>query len=303
MGTSLHDWLDEWLETLERPSEATLTVYRRGVRQFLSWLASEHPGVTTEGDLTRLHVVGWLRSLRDAGRSDATCRVRVITVRKWLGYVAAEDSDLPTNPAADLELPTPQPPPVAVISDADLSRLLKSMSGAGFVDRRDTAIVRLLWDTGIRRGELVAINLSDVDFTRREVLVHGKGGKDRIVPISGRTNVALRRYVRARSHHPGSESVPLFLSARMCVGGGYRMTGGALADMLKRRGQPLGLELHPHMLRHTWAADLKSQGIPDDYLERLAGWSTPIMSRRYGNAVADQQAREAARRLARGDRL
>jgi integrase len=73
--------------------------------------------------------------------------------------------------------------------------------------------------------------------------------------------------------------------------------------MISRRCLAAGLErLHPHQFRHTGAADLTGSG-SDDSLERLAGWSTPLMSRRYGNVVADQQARDVARKLARGDRV
>lgn len=303
--TALHDWAIEWLDALERPTEATRQVYERSVRQFLDWLGETHPTVRSEADLTRSHVVAWLRHLAEQGRSEATRRVRAIAVRKWLQYVAdEEDSELDDNPAAEINLPVPQAPPIAVLSDEELTKLLRVMSGSDFLDRRDTAIVRLLLDAGIRREELVKINVEDLNLEYREVLVHGKGGKDRVVPFGSRTAVTLRRYLRARAKRPAAESPALFLSTRPRAGGGWRMTGGGVADMLKRRSEAAGLPpIHPHQFRHTWASDMKRHGLGDDQLERLAGWSTPIMSRRYGNSVADQHAREVARKLARGDRV
>jgi site-specific recombinase XerC len=97
-----------------------------------------------------------------------------IALRLFLGYVAGEpDSGLDANPAAGLDLPTVKLKPVPVIADADLSKLLKSMSGNSFIDRRDTVIVRMLLDTGCRRAELVGINVSHIDLRHQEVKVLG----------------------------------------------------------------------------------------------------------------------------------
>lgn len=303
---TLADWLEEWSLELRAgiPGDETIKVYRRSVRQFLGWLAVEYPAVTVPADVTRAHVRGWYAHLAELGRSEATRRVRGIALRKYLAYVAAEpDSGMDSNPAKGFELPTPRIEPVPVISDADLAALLKSMSGNTFVDRRDTAIVRVLLDCGLRRAELVGIDVDDVDQRLLQVTVLGKGGKTRIVPFSGRTALALRKYLRSRAVRPQAAGPALFLSTR-ADRPGARMTGGGVANMVSRRAQVAGLgHLHPHQFRHSWAADLKGAKIGDDQLERLAGWTTPTMSRRYGSHVADEQARDAARGLARGDRL
>jgi len=304
---NLTDWLDEWVLELDagRPGDESIKVYRRGVRQFFAWLAEHHPEITTPAGLTRAHVRDWYAHLADLGRAEATRRVRGIALRKFLAYVASEpDSGLDSNPADGFELPVPKAAPVPVISDADLATLLRSMSGTTFIDRRDTAIVRVLLDCGLRRAELVGIDLDALDLKLQQVTVLGKGNKIRIVPFGGRTALALRKYLRVRGTRPqANRSAALFLSVREDRTGA-RMTGGGVADMLSRRCQAAGLgHRFPHALRHTWAADLKGQGISDDQLERLAGWTTPTMSRRYGSHVADEQARDTARRLGRGDRV
>jgi site-specific recombinase XerD len=304
---SLADWVDEWALRLkgDPTTEGTAKVYLRAANQFLAWLAAHDPDVTDPEQLTEKHCLGWMAHLGDLGRSDATRRVRAIGLRLWIDYMVREqDSGLDRNPAATLKLPVPKDKPVPVIPDEDFTTLLRSMSGTSYIDRRDTAIVRLLFDTGIRRGELVAIDTNDLDMRHQEALVHGKGGKDRIVPFMDRTALALRKFLRARQTRPACASPPLFLSTRLTEGGSWRMTGGGVADMIARRCEAAGLEhQYPHMYRHSWAADNKLNGMNDSHLERLAGWSTPTMSRRYGNAVADHQARVVARRLARGDRV
>ncbi|KOX16240.1 hypothetical protein ADK67_40315 [Saccharothrix sp. NRRL B-16348] len=301
------DWVDEWTLELRAGtvSDETVTVYVRAVNQFVRWLGETHPDVTTPGQLTPKVCAGWMRSLRENAKAESTRRRAGIALRLFLGYVAREpDSGLDVNPAAGLDLPMPVPPPVPVVSDADLTALLWTMSSNSYVDRRDTAIIRLLLDTGCRRAELVGIDVSDVDLRHQEILVHGKGGRSRIVPFGGKTALALRKYLRVRATRPAADAPPLFISVRPKVNGSWRLTGGAVGEMLTRRCIQAGLNhLHPHQLRHTWAHDLLANGAGESDVERLAGWSTPTMVRRYGNSVADQRARDAARRLGRGDRV
>jgi integrase len=74
--------------------------------------------------------------------------------------------------------------------------------------------------------------------------------------------------------------------------------------MLARRCEAIGLEpINPHRFRHSWAHDLLAAGAQEGDVEKLAGWRTPTMVRRYGASAADQRARDAARRLGRGDRV
>jgi len=305
---TLDDWLAEWqlvLDSSGKVVDKTVTVYLRTGRQFLAWLRTTHPDVVEPAAITPRVCREWMAHLTAAGKAEATRRRDGIAVRKFLGYIAAEsDSGLEANPAAVLDLPMAPVKPVMVLDDETLGVLLRSMAGNDFMDRRDTAIVRLLLDTGLRREELVTIDVDDLDLRRQEVTVTGKGSKTRTVPFSNRTALGLRKYLRVREQRPAAGHPALFLSLRPSARGEWRLTGGGVGEMFTRRAEAAGLaHLYPHMMRHTWAADLKAAGVHDDHLERLAGWSTPTMSRRYGNAVADQQARAAARKLARGDRV
>ena len=203
-------------------------------------------------------------------------------------------------------LPEEHLPPVPVISDEDLGTLLRSMTSTAFLDRRDTAIVRLMLDTGVRREELVSIDVDDLDLRQQEVaLYRTKGGR----PASCRSVVGRpSRYAATsepREHHPAAGSPALFVVARMPEpGSSWRMSGDSIWRMLRRRCEAAGLAtIHPHQFRHTWADDLLSNGANEGDVERLAGWQSPLMVRRYGRSAADRRARDSARRLARGDRV
>lgn len=308
MLSDLADWIDEW-ELVNRGAglaEMSLKSYRREVTQFGLWMAENAPDITAIPGVTTRHIRQWAVWTVETGLSENTRLLRFIIVRAFFNYLASEPgSGIDTNPAAVLVMPKPKDPPVAIVSDDDLRALLASMSGSSYLDRRDTVIIRLLFDCGMRRAELLGINLDDLDLRQQQVLVHGKGGKVRVVPFGAKTALAIRRYLRVRERRTGAAfTTALLLSSRPDHSGDWRMGGQGVWAMILRRSEAAGIgRIYPHQLRHTWASDNKDNGMNDSDLERLAGWTTPAMSRRYGNSVADERARRAARRLARGDRV
>jgi site-specific recombinase XerD len=308
--SDLWAWRDEWVLELRggRPNEESIKVYERSVRQFLTWLEEAHPEVTEPAQLEGgKHFRDWMIHLDEVrSMAKATRRVRGIAVGKFLQYLADEpDSGLRTNPAAGFALPVPDEPVVPVLADEDLAAILATAKGTTFIDRRDTVIMRLLLDCGLRREEVAQLNVDDVDLRAQEVLVHGKGSKDRLCPFGDRTALAIRKYIRVRAGRAAGASKPLLLSTRPKKDGTWRLTGGAIGEMVDRRCVVAGLpHIWPHVFRHTWAADFLGADGQEGNLERLGGWARgSLMVRRYGNATADLRARDAARRMARGNRV
>ncbi len=301
------DWHDEWILELRSGSISgeTIMIYGRSVKQFATWLDKTHPEVQLEA-INPKHARDWMVALAELGRAKGTRRVRGIALRRFFAYVAGEaDSGLDVNPFAGIELPVADAPLVPVVPDEDLRKLLATCTGTSFVDRRDTALIRMFFDTGCRRAELSGMDVGDLDLGLMEAKVLGKGSRVRLVPISNRTALAVRKYLRARAQYVPADSGPLFVSVRASSSGSWRLTGNGMALMLTRRCKEAGLEhLHLHQLRHTWAHDQLSAGANEGDVERLGGWSpgSPML-RRYTSALADQRARDSARRLARGDRV
>ena len=159
---------------------------------------------------------------------------------RWL----VVDSELDRSPMETMTPPTfpEQPVPVLDLDLDQLGRLLAVTAGNTFENRRDTAIIRLFLDTGMRAGELVGLTVDDIDREESVAFVMGKVGRGRACPYGAKTADALRRYLRERTRHPLAAT-----SAALWLGKKGAMTGSGVRQMLERRCVDAGLPpVHPH---------------------------------------------------------
>jgi integrase/recombinase XerC len=152
---------------------------------------------------------------------------------------------------------------------------------------RDRAIFDLLYGTGLRVGELVALSVRDFDAGRREVRVWGKGGRERVVPVPGKALASLRGYLAARSG-PGLFAQPLFLNSR-----GTRLSDRGVRKLLARRLLEVGIarRASPHALRHSFATHLLDAGVDLRSVQELLGHARLSTTQRYTHVSAERLAR------------
>lgn len=281
-------FIESWALSLHDKQPSTRALYVRTMDWFADWLTANGRPRDAVGDLlavARQDADAWFSAQRAEGLASATLRSRWIALRSFYSW-AHDEEEITENPMVRVKVDKADPPPIRVLDDTDLTRLLKACEGTGFLERRDLAIVRVLVSTGLRLAELASLQLEDVDLSKRVLFVrHGKGDKARFTRFDAATAQALDRYKRARARHRYAHLPWLWLSRD------GRLTVKGVPFLLQRRAEMAGIgHIHAHQLRHTWAHRLKSAGMTDSDLKELGGWASDEVMRRYGSAQAIDRA-------------
>jgi len=276
-------------------SPATIRNYRGHLVTFSGWLESvNHP--TFVRAIEQHMVEGFIADQLDR-LSTSTAATRFRCVRGFFNWADAE-SELDVNPMANMTQPKLDEPEVPVFADDELRAIFAACEGQTFADRRDTAMVRVLFDSGLRAAEIMGLKVDDVDLAKGTATVWGKGAKGRTVSIGNKTAQAIDRYLRVRRTHKAVERPELWLGVRGPLG-----TSG-LTQMLRRRAKRAGVSnVHPHRFRHTFAHKWLAAGGQEGDLQAMAGWESQQMVGRYGASAKAERARDAHKKLALGDRF
>ena len=254
-----------------------------------------HPASPRE--YTVAHVYEFLGALRERGAAPGYQHRRHREVKTCFSWLKRMDM-VEENVFAKVPLvrrPMVIRPP---FTPEQIGSLLDVQDRSKLTGCRNYALLLFLLDTGVRASELIGIDLSDVDWKERRVLIrHGKGAKERTVGISGRTSDVLQTYVeKHRSSTPGR----LFLTSRSEP----MSSAGTLEVLLRRIGTKAGVpKVHPHRFRHTFATWAIESGAREIDVQLLLGHSDLTMTQHYARTYTSEQAVRAHATLSPVQRL
>ena len=290
------DEFERYLRVERAFSIHTRRAYLSDVAQLADFATTAIEPDQVDAELVR----SWLAGLYGE-RSAATLGRRLAGVRAFFRFLQRE-GQVALDPTAGLPVPkTPKraPRPLSVddcfaLADEKPASAPEKLSPRQILARlRDAAIVELLYGTGIRVGELVALDVRDVDLHRGDARVMGKGGKERIVPIPQQARTALATWLEVR-RHPGVLAESLFIVLRKNKPTESRRLGARdVRRILEKRAKAGGLQdhVHPHRLRHSYATHLLDMGADLREIQELLGHASLSTTQKY-TAVSVEHLRQ-----------
>lgn len=283
MQALVQDFLEHL--ALERNlARLTIRAYRGDLERFLRFLVGEYLGVELESlrpqQVEPAAVKAFLASMTREGLSRKS-RARALSAVKGLFRFACTRGVLTTNPAQGVRAPKQEKTLPRHLRPGEVENLLESPDTFDVLQRRDRAIVELLYATGLRVGELVSLDWDDLDLRARVLRVLGKGGKERMVPFGKPATDALLAWQAdwAGLASQGTEGGdPVFLNHR-----GGRLSDRSVRRIVDRHTQTAGLPpgVHPHTLRHTFATHMLEEGADLRTIQELLGHASLSTTQKY----------------------
>ena len=261
----------DFLTGIKRYSEATAEAYMSDLRAFDAFLNREDFGLFT--NVSRRVAKFYVAELSDHYQARSIAR-KISTLRSFYHHLI-EENHMDVHPFLEVKLPRPGKALPKFVYPEEIDSIMASIDMSSDKGMRDYTIIEALYASGMRVGELVQLKVSDVNLEQKTMRLHGKGNKDRIIPIGERLSDTLDTYIQ-RSRHAlvrkkDKDHKMIFVNMH----GNPLTTRGVryiLKEILTHAGSMLNMS--PHTLRHTFASHLLSNGADLRSVQEMLGHSS-----------------------------
>lgn len=242
----------------------TLESYKRDLDRLQTWATSNGKQVL---ELTRADLRKWIASLSREGLAPASIARAVSATRGFFKFLML-DGHIKSHPAEDLDTPQRFSYLPKFLTEDEINRLLAAPDIGTEEGIRDRAVLEIMYATGLRVSELVGLKHADVDLLAGLVVCHGKGNKERRVPLGKSAIHWLQRYAAVKAGYGKQSSPNVFLHR------GRPFTRQLAWFMIKRHAEKAGIKnVSPHTLRHSFATHLIQHGADSRSVQALLGHS------------------------------
>lgn len=252
-------------------SNYTIEAYSKDLRQFEEYVKLNKESVFVPGDVDADLVRSWIVSLMDEKISPVSVNRKLSSLKSFFKFLMKQGS-ISVNPLRLITGPKTKKPLPYFVRDKEMELLL---DGDGFDEDfegvRDRLILEMLYDTGIRRSELIGIQDSDVDFGAMQIRVTGKRNKQRLIPFAEGLKNLIQAYTEVRNREVGSESRWFFVRKN-----GEQLSAGIIYTIVKKKLSeiPTLAKRSPHVLRHSFATSMLNNGAELNAVKELLGHSS-----------------------------
>lgn len=261
-------------------SANSLLSYRRDLEKLARWAQAHGRELHT---LTGVDIQTWLRELAQSGLAPTSIRRAASAVRGFYRFLLL-DGHLSIDPTANLIVPISQSLLPRFLTQQEVECLLQAPDVSTWQGMRDRALLELLYATGLRVSELLALTANSIDIDRGVLVCDGKGSKQRCVPVGRSALLWLGKYRGARKVLVRAKTQRLFVTAV-----GAPLTRQGVWGMIKSYAARIGLEqVTPHALRHSFATHLLQQGADSRSVQALLGHSDLSTTQMYTHLTNHQ---------------
>lgn len=290
MESAIRDFVT-FLEVERGASPETIRAYQSDLRQFVAFASAQYPSLgisIAPGDVDALMIRGYLAWL-DRRKEKKSSLARKLAALRSLYRFLMREGRVKVNPAEEVRTPKqPQPLPRVLTKD-DAAALMEFPDGDALLSLRDRAILETLYSTGARVGELVGMNLGDLDLAEGQVRLRGKGRKERLVPVGTVAVDAIKEYLAALRRSPLEAQRSTQLDAPVfCNSRGGRLTTRSVRRLVQKYSSRLADgPVSPHTLRHSFATHLLDEGADLRAIQEMLGHATLATTQKYTHLATD----------------
>jgi integrase/recombinase XerC len=273
----------EYLDLEKKYAANTLTFYQKDLKEFQVFMANEFD----LEDLSQVHyglIRSWIVSLVDKGLNNKSINRKLSSLKSFYKFLL-KTAVIDENPMAKHKALKTEKNVHAVFSEKEINKAIETIDFSDFEGVRDRAIIELFYTTGIRRSELINVQLVDIDFYKETVKVTGKRNKERIIPLLPSTIDVLKTYLEVRNKWvQRQEESTLFITKK-----GVKINQTLVYRIINTYFSRVSTKnkKSPHILRHSFATHLLTNGADLNAIKELLGHSSLASTQVYTqNSIA-----------------